>query len=171
MNSVNEKLLAELTAKDDLAFKLGDTLDVKASIGLVVITFLGTQTAYFLDKHISGISHALQAASVVSLVIATIFSIMELWPQKYLMIEPEENSTSRIPELIAHYSKYDEEVELNVLGQLILEEIQWTNQRIAANKSKNGRKAAWLEWAFRTTAIAIGLNAATLVLVWFTHPF
>lgn len=72
MGVVNEKLLAELNAKDDLAQRLGDTLDVKASMGMVVITFLGTQTAYFLDKHVVGIAHKLQAVSVCFLVLATI---------------------------------------------------------------------------------------------------
>lgn len=57
MELINDRILAELSVKDDLSFKLGDTLDVKASIGMVVITFLGTQTAYLLDKHVTGISH------------------------------------------------------------------------------------------------------------------
>lgn len=86
MDSINDRLLAELNSKDDLAFKLGETLDVKASIGLVVITFLGTQTAYLLDKHVTGVFHALQDVLVIFLVIATIMSIVELWPRDYIMM-------------------------------------------------------------------------------------
>ena len=48
--TVCERLLIEINAKDDLATKLGDALDVKASILLVVIVFLATQTAYFLEN-------------------------------------------------------------------------------------------------------------------------
>lgn len=52
MSAIQDRLLAELSAKDDLAFKLGDTLDVKASIVMVVIAFLGTQTAYLQGRRI-----------------------------------------------------------------------------------------------------------------------
>jgi hypothetical protein len=45
-----ERLLEEINSKDDLAVRLGDTLDVKASIVLAAITLLATQTAYFLDQ-------------------------------------------------------------------------------------------------------------------------
>ncbi len=115
MDIVNSRLLSELSVKDDLSFKLGDTLDVKASIGMVVITFLGTQTAYLLDKHVSGISHTLQAGSVIALLVATVASIVELWPRNYLMVEPEANTTSRIADLKAHFSQYgDAEVGTNV---------------------------------------------------------
>jgi|ERR1700733_11083579 len=172
MNSVNERLLAELTTKDDLAFQLGDTLDVKGSIVMVVITFLGTQTAYLLDKHVYGPSHVIQAVSVLCLVAATVFSILELWPRTYVMIEPESNVAKRIPELIAHYSQFnDGALEPNVLNQLTLEQIGWAKSRISSNKAINALKSGWLEKAFYATAIAFCLNAVTLVLVWLTHPF
>lgn len=171
MGIVNDRLLAELSAKDDLAFRLGDTLDVKASIGLVVITFLGTQTAYLLDKHVTGLAHILQAGSVVALVAATIASIVELWPRNYVMIEPEVNTASRIIELQDHYSQYGGEVDANVLDQLTENEVAWTLDRIVANQTKNHAKGKWLDWAFKATAVSLILNAITLVVVWLTHPF
>ena len=199
MGIVNDRLLTELSAKDDLAFKLGDTLDVKASIGLVVITFLGTQTAYLLDKHVTGLAHILQAGSVVALVVATIASIVELWPRNYLMIEPEVNTASRIIELQDHYSQYSEEgdatclqpgseatnlaaasslaaantgaIEANVLEQLTVNEIAWTLDRISTNQTNNGAKVKWLDWAYKATAASLILNLITLIDVWLTHPF
>jgi len=171
MELVNDRILAELNLKDDLAFKLGDTLDVKASIGMVVITFLGTETAYLLDKHVTGISHWLQTGAVVALVIATVASIVELWPRKYWMIEPEESTSSRAAELVEYFSKYEGEVQANVLSELTKNEIGWARQRISANQSKNGEKAKYLDWAYKATAAAFILNAATLVIVWLTHPF
>jgi hypothetical protein len=171
MEMVDDRLLAELNVKDDLAFKFGDTLDVKASIGMVVITFLATETAYLLDKHVTGISHMLQAGSVIALVIATITSIVELWPRDYLMVEPEANTASRIAELKEHYSQYDDKVDGHVLKELTTNEIKWATDRIAANQSKNNSKAKWLEWSYKATAVAFVLNAITLVVVWLTHPF
>lgn len=108
---------------------------------------------------------------MVALVIAIVASIIELWPRKYWMVEPEENTSSRVAELVAHFSKYEGEVEINVLSELTKNEIGWTLQRIAVNQGKNGKKAKYLDWAYKATALAFILNAVTLILVWFTHPF
>jgi hypothetical protein len=170
MGVIDEKLLAELNAKDDLAQRPGDTLDVKASMGMVVITFLGTQTAYFLDKHVVGIAHNLQAASVGFLVLATIVTVAELWPRDYLLIEPESNAIDRIAQLREYYAPYDD-VELNVLDALVKDEIGWALARINKNKGTNNRKSALLNWTFYLTAGAMVLNAVTLILVWLIHPF
>jgi hypothetical protein len=170
MGVISEKLLAELNDKDDLAQRLGDTLDAKASMLMVVITFLGTETAYFLDKHVVGIAHKLQAGSVVFLVLATIATVAELWPRDYLLIEPESNVTDRIAQRRKHYAPYPD-AELNVLDALVQTEIGWARARIEENQGKNGRKSSFLNWTFYLTAGAIALNAMTLVLVWLTHPF
>ncbi len=171
MDQVNQKLLAALSVKDDLAFKLGDTLDVKASICMVLITFLSTQTAYLLDKHVNGTAHELQAGTVICLVIATVAAIVELWPRRYVMVEPEENLSSRIPELVDHYSKYPGLLEQSVIDQLTLEEIGWAKDRIASNQAKNKSKSRWLDVCFYATACAMSINATTMIVVWFIHPF
>lgn len=55
MNAVHPLVRDQLLAKDAMTFELGDALDTKASIALVVITFLGTQTAWFVtDRHVAG---------------------------------------------------------------------------------------------------------------------
>jgi hypothetical protein len=169
MSRINEKLLEELTAKDDLVFKLGDTLDMKSSIVLVVITFLGTQTAYFFDKHPSGLAHSFQVASVMFLALATLAAIVGLWPRNYWMTQPEKLVTNRIEELTEYFSKESGDLESNVLGQLGLDEIGWATKRIADNKIKNTDKAHCLYTAFAGTALALLCNVLTLV--WFTHPF
>ena len=171
MAAVNERFLSELNAKDDLALKLGDTLDVKASIGLVVVTFLGTQTAYLLDKHVGGICHWLQSISVAFLVAATIACIVELWPRQYILIEPEGNVKDRISQLRAHYSQFPDADDSHILAQLTDDEIAWTTIRIAKNQGWNKRKSRWLEWSFYATAGSFVLNLVTIVLVWLIHPF
>lgn len=171
MGTSNERLLSELNVKDDLSFKLGDTLDVKASIGMVVITFLGTQTAYLLDKHVTGASHYIQAGSVLALLLATVASIAELWPRDYLMIEPEESTASRIAELEAHYAEYDQSPADAVIDELTKNEIEWTRQRISVNQKNNGAKGKFLVLAYQSTAVAFILNAITLLVVWVNHPF
>jgi hypothetical protein len=169
MSSVNAKLLAELNTKDDLVFKLGDTLDVKLSIVLVVITVVGAQTAYFFTKPVVGIQHTLQVCSVVFLVLATIAAIAGLWPRHYWMIEPEGLVENRIKELEAYYKENGEEVERHLPQQLELDQIGWAKTRIADNRSINNRKAWRLDAAFYATSCAIACNILTLI--WFIHPF
>lgn len=170
MDGVNERLLDELNAKDDLAIRLGDTLDVKASIGLVVITFLATQTAYFLDKHVSGAAHNMQIGSVVSLSVALIFALLELWPRTYMLPLPESSGISRAEQLRKHYAQYEDAPISAVVEQLTKDEIAWAKTRITANQKKNHRKSAWLSVSFYFTVGALILNLLTLFWA-IQHPF
>lgn len=168
MDGINERLLAELEAKDDLLFKLGDTFDVKASILLIVITFAGTQTAYFFNRHLAVFPHFVQYLSVFFLVLATVAAIVELWPRTYHMVAPEVNSASRIEELKAHYADYPE-CSPEIVSELIRNEIEWANFRIAANKKMNATKSLWLNLAFYPAVAAVALNILTLLCI--TIPF
>lgn len=167
---VNERLLDELNAKDDLAIKLGDTLDVKASIGLVVITFLATQTAYFLDKHISGAAHNMQVGSVVCLSVALFFALVELWPRTYMLPLPESSAVSRAEELRKHYAQYADAPAAAISEHLTKDEIEWAKTRIIANQKKNHQKSRWLSISFYFTAGALILNILTLFWA-IQHPF
>jgi hypothetical protein len=169
MTTVNEKLLADINAKDDLVFKFGDTLDVKSSIVMVVITFVGTETAYFFTKDLTGIAHTFQCISVLFLVLATIFSIAGLWPRDYWMTQPEDLSIGYAANLREHFSQNGGDVEQNVLERLVSAETDWAITRIKDNAKVNSEKARWLNMAFGATALAILFNVLTLI--WFTHLF
>jgi hypothetical protein len=169
METVNGRLLEALNAKDDLVFKLGDTLDVKSSIVMVVITFVGTETAYFFTKDLSGTTHVFQCISVFFLVLATVFSIAGLWPRDYWMMKPEDLSIGYAATLRDHYSQNGEAAEQSILDNLISAETDWAIARIKDNGKINKQKAQWLNVAFGSTALAILFNVLTLV--WFTHLF
>jgi hypothetical protein len=89
MSAIGEMLLGEVNAKEDLALRLGDAMDVKASISLALILFLATQSAYFLDKRLPRIGVAMQLFSILCIVLAAIFALLELWPLTYILPEPE----------------------------------------------------------------------------------
>src|SRR3989442_83906 len=89
MAAVIETLKEEISAKEDLALRLSDALDVKASIGLAVILFLATQTAYFLEKGLPRLGVAMQVVSITCIVLAAIFALLELWPRMYILPDPE----------------------------------------------------------------------------------
>jgi hypothetical protein len=164
-----EKLLDEMTTKDDLEVRLGDTLDVKASIGLVVITFLATQTVYFLDKHPSGFPHGLQIASGIFLAAATIAAFVVLWPRNYMLPLPESSGIDRATELREFYAQHENVETSTMISQFIQDEIGWTKIRILANEKQNETKSFWLEKSFYLTAIAMVMNIVTLL--YFMHPF
>jgi hypothetical protein len=159
-----ERLLAEINAKDDLAINLGDTLDVKASILLVVITFLATQTAYFLDKHTPGPPHFLLVGSGVLLAGSTIAAFVALWPREYMFPLPEVSGIDRASELRDFYTQHENVDARAMFAEFTKNEIGWAQSRISANQRKNRTKAAWLEWSFYFAAAAMVLNTATLVM-------
>ncbi len=161
---IYERLLQEMNSKDDLAIKLGDGLDVKASILLLVITFLATQTAYFLDKHAAGLPHYLLVAAGVLLGCATIAAFVELWPRTYVLPLPEKSGIDRAAELRDFYSQH-EGVEADVMvAEFTKNEMGWAQSRISTNQGINHVKARWLEWSFYLTAVAMIFNIATLLM-------
>ena len=164
MAGIQELILDGMKAKEDLALRLGDALDVKASIGLAVILFLATQSAYFLDKGLPRLGVAMQLFSIFCVVVAAIFALLELWPRTYILPEPESDYIpERIEELTKHYSQFPN-VESNVADAFMRDEIQWAKNRIADSQRKNRSKSQRLEVSFWCTGAAVILNLLTVLL-------
>jgi hypothetical protein len=159
-----ERLLDEINSKDDLAVRLGDTLDVKASILLAAITLLATQTAYFLDKQTPGLPHYFLIGAVVLLVLATVATFVELWPTDYHLPVPETSGIDRVGEIYDHYSKYENADADVMISGFINDEIGWAQFRISRNEAINDKKSLWLQVSFYLTAGAMTLNLATLFM-------
>ncbi len=164
MAAIAEIRLGEINAKEDLSLRLGDALDVKASIGLAVILFLATQSAYLLDKGVPHLGIVYQILSIVCIVIAAIFSLLELWPVVYVLPEPESPEIShRIEELTLHYSAYPD-VEVYAAKAFMDDQINWATKRIADNQKKNRRKSTLLAVSFCFTGFAVVINLLTVLL-------
>lgn len=164
MAEMMQMIREEIYAKEDLSLRLGDALDVKASIGLAVILFIATQSAYFLDKGLPPLGVAMQLFSVFCIVIAAISALLELWPRTYILPEPESDYIpKRIEELKEHYSPYPD-VESNVANAFLSDEIQWAKNRITDSQRKNRSKSLRLEISFWSTGAAVILNLLTVLL-------
>lgn len=160
---IAERLLEEINSKEDLTLRLGDALDVKASIGLALIIFLATQTAYFLDKGLSRFGFWMQVLSIIFIAIAAFFAIYELWPRKYILPKPESDVIpARVNQLKEHFAAYPN-VQENVADAFINDEITWATTRIADNQAKNALKSNSLNYSFWSTIPALALNIATLL--------
>lgn len=164
---IAERLLDEINSKEDLTLRLGDALDVKASIGLALIIFLATQSAYFLDKGLSRFGFWMQIASVLCIALAAFFAVYELWPRTYILPKPESDIIpARVKQLKEYFASYPESypnVQENVADALINDEIGWATSRIADNQEKNWRKSNSLNLSFWATIPALALNIATLL--------
>lgn len=163
MAAIAELRLEEINAKEDLSLRLGDALDIKASIGLAVILFLATQTAYFFDKGLSRVAFVMQIISIICIIAAAVFAMLELWPRRYVLPEPEsEIISARIEQLEQHYAAYDNPV-VNTESAFIKDEIQWAKNRIAENQKKNKVKSDFLNKSFWFTAVAVVTNLLTVL--------
>jgi hypothetical protein len=165
MSAIAERLLGEINSKEDLTLRLGDALDVKASIGLALILFLATQSAYFLDKgDLPRIGIWMQLGSIFCIVCAASFALKELWPRRYDLPEPESNYIpKRIEQLTQHYGAYPD-VAANVTEAFTNDEIEWAKKRIAANQKKNWKKSNSLNLSFWFTLATVILNLLTLLM-------
>lgn len=158
-------LLDEFVRKDHLVLELSDSLDVKANITLVLITFLSTETAYFLDKAPSGIIRGLEITSAISLAIALCAAIVGLWPRNYSHLEPE-STNSRINELEAFFSESQSNpiaIDEFTSSELNKDRMNWCRDRIRRNQKNNLTKADCLNVAFYSTAAAMALNLGVMV--------
>jgi hypothetical protein len=154
----------EIDLKDDLTLKLGDTLDVKASILLAAIALLATQTAYFLDKQTSRLTHDLLIFAALSLGAAMVCAFVELCPRRYMMPAPDSSGVSRAGELRDFYSQHADVGADVMFDEFTKNEIEWAQKRIAANRRINRIKSFCLEYSFYFTAVAMTLNIATLFM-------
>jgi len=160
METDSSGIIHRLDLKDDQTFRLGDAIDVKASIALVVITFLATQTGSFLS--VGGRAAELPLWSAFALAIAGALAVSELWPRDY-EIEATEGLDGWIQEL-GDYYRHDDDADSKVAEAVRSGHIARTKERIEANARINQRKSVYLTWSFRFTAIALVLNLVTLIL-------
>lgn len=164
---IGERLLGEINAKEDLSLRLGDALDVKASIGLALILFLATQTAYFFEKGLPRIGMWMQFASIVFIILATFFALYELWPRKYTLPQPESPIIpDRVAELRQHFQAHtelDSDVDHKIVDELLKDEILWATKRISENQKTNWLKSNSLNRSFWFTVPAIVLNIGTVL--------
>src|SRR5688572_28070342 len=104
MADLTADVLERLEAKDELLFDLSDTLDSKASIALVIVTFLATQSGVFLSN--SGLNEQLRVLQIVAafaLAGAGGFAVAALWLRDHTT-ETAESLDEWLRQLRAHYS-------------------------------------------------------------------
>jgi hypothetical protein len=163
MEDIDKLLFTEISAEAERSVSLGDVLDMKANIWLVVITFLAAQTAYFLTKDLTPLEHRGQILSAILFVIAGMLTLVELCPRTYMIYSP---SNGALEERIAELQKDNgnsEDSGHRVAVQIMNEYTGWAKERIATNQHINRQKSKLLNWSFWLTAAGTAINFLTLL--------
>jgi hypothetical protein len=165
-----ENMLFEQYMKEaEYSISLGDTLDMKANIWLVVITFLATQTAYFLSKELHGYVFWGQVVSAFLLLVAGLLSLWELMPRDYLLFRPSQGAIQKKIEKLRDEHKESTDKEKMVEAGIVNAQMQWAKERTEFNMAINDKKSALINWSFWLAAVSFGFNFATLATLF--KPF
>src|SRR5579863_10314787 len=154
-NKVESDLIIErLSAKDELTYQRGDTLDVKASIVLVVVTFLAGQSADLLAKgNLTPYGKIAQIVAAISIALAGILVWGQLWPREY-EVEAAEKFPQWKEDLEEFYSQ-DSDTSVTVSTLLIEGIIARTTERIYAKSAINKRRSNLLLWSYIFASLSL----------------
>jgi hypothetical protein len=154
-------IIERLNAKDELTYQRGDTLDVKASIVLVVVTFLAGQSAELLAKgNLTCLGKVTQTIAVLSLGLAGILVWSQLWPREY-EVEAAEKLPGWRAELQEFYQD-DPNQSAKVADLLTKGIIDRTTERIYVNNAINTTRSSLLLWSYVFTTLSLAINLLTL---------
>lgn len=162
MNDYEQIISEHVKAQDQLEFELGDTIDIKTSIVLVIIIFLATQIGgFFASSSMPLHWRILQIISAVSLTAAGMSCLFELWPKNY----KARTDSADFVEWVERTAKYYRAASLDskVAEEIRTKEFEKAKDRVANNSFVNAFKLKAMHWAFRFTALSLFLNLTTLL--------
>jgi hypothetical protein len=165
---LSEKLREMVRERDVFELSQGDAIDVKASIALVLVTFLGTVSGTLVDSASLGCCwHIAQLFSIAAVIIAGTLVMLSVWPRDY--------SGADLPQKYIAWEKsledalqdnLDKETMLNQAIQDGLDNAALA--RIEVNYRINGTKAKLLAWAFWFILASVIIDSLTLAMIGFS---
>jgi hypothetical protein len=154
---------------DESYFAVGDVLDVKASVVLVVVTFLGALSGQILTLHDLPVAiKGLQLASVLSLCAVGLLILSCLWLKRFQLPPKPELWKQWVIELEQNLKAHDDASEL-VAEEFGRQREARTLERIALNSELASKKSKLLKWSFRALSLAVVLEFTCLVWLAFWH--
>jgi hypothetical protein len=160
-DNLDPLILERLSAKDELTYQRGDTLDLKASIVLVVVTFLAGQSADLLAKgNLTPFGKVAQIVAAISVSLAGILVWGQLWPREY-EVEAAEKFPQWKDDLEEFYSQ-DADASAVISTLLVQGIIARTTERIYANSAINKRRSNLLLSSYIFASLSLGINLATM---------
>jgi hypothetical protein len=146
--------------RDRFELELGDAFDVKASIVLLILTFLGTISAtMLLAEGLTRIAKLAQIPVIASIVISGVFCVAGLWPKDYLLDD--------LPEAYAKWLAGLQGTDSEKVEKAVDLSIQLANGRIKHNHALNIIKAWSLNGAFWSMSIALFIEMGAIAYLAF----
>jgi hypothetical protein len=157
---IKARIAEEIRRVDEAFWSLVDVLDVKASVVLVALTFLGALSGQILgiDKLPTYIK-ILQIAAIVMLCIVGVLILRCLWLREALLPP----SPAELIDWVKKLEIIHEKEGGSVLTEFEEHQEEKGLERIEANKSAALEKTKLLKWCFRVLAIAVTLEFASLL--------
>jgi hypothetical protein len=149
---------------DEISYQAGDVLDVKASIVLLVVTFLGTLSGQIVSvPDLPPIVKIIQVIAVAALCMSGLLTIAALWPRDFDIPRDPKKLALYVNALVEHFSDKPKPEDLA---------LQWYEQarvdsvidRITTNRGFASSKSRLNKWAFY--AVAASLLAELISLLW-----
>jgi hypothetical protein len=174
MNKRLQDLIAEDAKRlDEAYYAVGDVLDVKASILLVVVTFLGTLSGEILTVgSLPTLIKLFQVASILALCAIGVMVVTCLWTKEFRLPPPPDELQKWVVQLAEHYKQEHDTsdgLEFAVVDEFEKKRAEQTLERITSNLNHARRKGKLIKFSFYLLAPALGLEFLCLVWLAFWH--
>src|ERR1700692_3170529 len=164
ISPADELLYQKIEERDKLEFSLCDSTDVKASVLLLLITFLaGLSASLLAEKGLDIWLRSGQGFVIALLAVSMMLSVLCLMPRDYSTEKPPEEYREWLSKLRTYFDgKPDAETE--VFNQFKSGTIVKTLERISQNYDVNRNKLKYLRGSFWFLIAALGTELILLFM-------
>jgi hypothetical protein len=160
MDSANQVVLGELEKKDELVLAASDSTDLRASIVLLLATFLATETAKLFDKSHTGILVLLEGMAGLAIASSLVAAVVSLFPREYRYPDPValQNRLETARNQFAGDARVSQNpalLEALMTKQAEAYRFEGLQQRILHNQKHNLAKNSWLNTSFYFAVLAL----------------
>jgi len=156
---------------DEINYGVGDALDVKASILLLVITFLGTLSGQILGLTIlPRAMKVVQLIAVLGICTSGVLTLLALWPRRFSIAPAPEEMLNYAEELAVYFEGEPNQEEL-LLERFRRDRRELTSERISKNNQIAATKTRFNELGFYAITVSAAAELITLLWLAFWHLF
>jgi len=166
MAAINSLLLDRLTVRESQLYQQADALDLKASILLVAIIFLATQTSAFLRAYSKGAIYWEQVIAGAVEILTSACLAFILLPRSGYVQEPAEDYPKWRDELIAAEISSDDST---IAERMVTEIVDDLSKHCEGIRKINDTKAKWLVIAHWGAFAALLTDVASVVTRLFSN--
>jgi hypothetical protein len=157
---IKARIAEEIRRVDEAYWSLVDVLDVKASVVLVAITFLGALSGQILSiDDLPLFIKVLQILAILMLCVAGVLILRCLWLREVLLPPNPDELITWVKDLKAYQDKEGGAL----LPEFEKHEEEAGLERIKENKSATLVKTSLLKWSFRVLTLGVALEFGSLL--------